>query len=179
MKVQDDIRRIAEKLLMLADAQERGGELPQELGNGLEPIKVRRNNDDPTYFADPDVMLAIAKAIYRGRRARASHFPADLLGEPLWDILLDLYIEKAQARSVSITSACVASNVPPTTALRWLKVLEEGGWIFREDDVKDRRRSFLRLSEKAEIAVVRCLIGFSSKLRPVPNNESIFKGWRP
>lgn len=179
MKVRDDIRRIAEKLLMLADAQERVGEQQQEKVRGAEPISVRKTNDDPLYLADPDVLLAIAKAIYRGRQARASQFPGDLLGEPAWDILLDLYIEKGRGRTVSVTSACIASNVPPTTALRWLGVLEEGGWIIREEDVKDRRRKFFRLSEKGEIAVVRCLIGFSSKLRPVASSESIFKDWRP
>jgi DNA-binding MarR family transcriptional regulator len=179
MKVLDDIRRIAEKLLMLADAQEGVGESSDKLANRLELVRVRKTNDDPLYWADPDVLLAIAKAIYQGRQARASHFPADLMSEPAWDILLDLYIEKARGRTVSITSACIASNVPPTTALRWLSLLAEGGWIIRNEDVQDRRRSFVRLSEKGEVAVVRCLIGFSSKLRPVPTNESIFRDWRP
>ena len=179
MKVRDDIRRIAEKLLMLADAQEGIGDLSHELANGIEPTRVRKTNDDPLYLADPDVLLAIAKAIYQGRQARARHFPGDLMEEPAWDILLDLYIEKAQGRAVSISSACIASNVPSTTALRWLKVLEEGNWIIREEDAKDRRRAFLRLSEKGEVALSRCLIGFSSRLRPIPTNESIFKNWRP
>jgi hypothetical protein len=40
------------------------------------------------------------------------------------------------------TSAC-AANVPPTTALRWLRILEAG--LVSEDDGRDGRRTFVCL----------------------------------
>ena len=72
-----------------------------------------------------DVPLQMMEAIYAGRRARTAIFGADaeLFGEPAWDILLDAAIMEGQGRSVSVTSACLAADVPPTTALRYLSAL--------------------------------------------------------
>ena len=46
------------------------------------------------------------------------------------------------------TSACLGAHVPPTTALRWLRLLEGYGMIEREEDERDGRRTFVRLSTK-------------------------------
>jgi DNA-binding MarR family transcriptional regulator len=81
------------------------------------------------------------------RAARQSRlFPADLFGEPTWDILLDLYVAGRESRRVPTTSACIGAHVPPTTALRWLRILEARGFVERESDGKDGRRTFVRLT---------------------------------
>jgi len=64
--------------------------------------------------------LELAKQTYAERRKRDSVLgSAHLLGEPAWDILLDLYIAQAQAHEVSVSSACIGSAVPPTTGHCW------------------------------------------------------------
>ncbi|MFN4136646.1 MAG: winged helix DNA-binding protein [Novosphingobium sp.] len=96
---------------------------------------------------------AIARAVYACRRRRHKFLPADLFGEPTWDILLDLYIAEREERRVPTTSACIGAHVPPTTALRWLRILEARGLIEREDDGRDGRRTFVRLTQNGLTAV--------------------------
>jgi hypothetical protein len=92
----------------------------------------------------------MALKAYRDRRRRAEVFGDEtLFGEPAWDILLDLFVAGEKGKRVAVTSACIGSGVPSTTALRWLNVLELRGLVEREDDNADARRSFVRLTSKA------------------------------
>lgn len=85
--------------------------------------------------------------LYGNRRRRVKLFGPDLFGEPAWDILLDLFIATETGKQISVTSACIGAAVPLTTALRWLSMLEARRLIVRENDNKDARRSYVRLSE--------------------------------
>lgn len=92
--------------------------------------------------------LQRAKEYYRKRRSRERMFgSSDLFADPAWDILIDLFIAYEEGEGISISSACIASAVPTTTALRWLKLLEEAGHISRSNDPSDARRVNLYLSE--------------------------------
>ena len=51
---------------------------------------------------------------------------------------------------MAVTSACIGSGVPSTTALRWLNVLEARGLVEREEDNADARRSFVRLTPRGQ-----------------------------
>ncbi len=97
--------------------------------------------------------LATARQIYAERRRRHKFLPADLFGEPTWDIMLDLYIAAREDRRVPTTSSCIGAHVPPTTALRWLRILETRGLVEREDDGRDGRRTFVRLTASGMIAM--------------------------
>lgn len=101
----------------------------------------------------PGTMLAFARETYNVRRKRARFLPADLFGEPTWDILLDLYVATCENRAVPTTSACIGAHVPPTTALRWLRILEARGLVEREEDGSDGRRTFVRLSAQGLTAM--------------------------
>ncbi|WP_157573136.1 MarR family transcriptional regulator [Novosphingobium sp. AAP83] len=90
--------------------------------------------------------LTIAREVYAERRRRHRFLPADLFGEPTWDILIDLYIAHREDRRVPTTSSCLGAHVPPTTALRWLRILESRALVEREDDGRDGRRTFVRLT---------------------------------
>lgn len=66
-----------------------------------------------------------AKEAYDERRRRDREMEAsDLFGEPAWDILLLLFISRQQGRTVELSTLLHAIAVPPTTTIRWLKVLE-------------------------------------------------------
>ena len=82
--------------------------------------------------------------------------------EPSWLILLDLYANPS--RDVSVTSACLASFVAPTTARRHIDTLEAAGLIEREPDRFDRRKVYLRLTQ----AAVDGLGGFFADHRVAP-----------
>jgi DNA-binding MarR family transcriptional regulator len=97
---------------------------------------------------DNDLWLLAAKDMYKERMDRRRFFSPDLFGEPAWDILLDLYIAEKENEPVSVSAACLGAQVPMTTALRYLKLLEEQGLITREPDARDGRRHHVRISDK-------------------------------
>jgi len=94
-------------------------------------------------------LVARAEKLYRERRRRDARLGGtnDLFGEPSWDMLLDLFIAKARARPVSVSSACIASSTPQSTALRYVGLLEQVGLIRRFKDPHDGRRQYLELTE--------------------------------
>jgi hypothetical protein len=94
-------------------------------------------------------LVALAKSLIAERSLRARCFTELDFGEPIWDILLDLYVSGFSSRRVSVSSACIASNVPATTALRYISVLTGQGVLIRVLDKSDARRVFLILSESA------------------------------
>ncbi|MGB3796265.1 MAG: winged helix DNA-binding protein [Alteraurantiacibacter sp.] len=94
----------------------------------------------------PDPRLI--KQILRNRQLRDNHFDPSLFADPAWDMILDLMVAREEHRRISVTSLCVAARVPGTTALRWINTLIERGLIERFDDPSDKRRSFVRLSDK-------------------------------
>lgn len=88
-----------------------------------------------------------ALEIIEQRRMRSAIFgERDIFGEPAWDILLDLYVNQIRQLSVSVKSASIASGKPASTGLRWLNILGEEGLICSEDDPRDHRRRFVRLT---------------------------------
>jgi hypothetical protein len=101
----------------------------------------------------PDPRLV--RRIIRQRQLRARFFEGDLFADPAWDMLLDLTAARAEHTRVSVTSLCIASGVPPTTALRWIGQMSDAGLLMRVDDETDRRRAFITLTDKASDAMSR------------------------
>ena len=101
----------------------------------------------------PDPRLI--RRIIRQRQLRARFFDGDLFADPAWDMLLDLTAARAEHTRVSVTSLCIASGVPPTTALRWIGQMTEAGLLQRVEDETDRRRAFITLTDKAADAMAR------------------------
>lgn len=90
--------------------------------------------------------IAFLEGQFRIRRLRVRHLPGLSLGEPAWDILLDLAVAHYWRRETSVTSLCIAADVPSTTALRWINGLTRAGLIVRRPCQRDGRRSFLAIS---------------------------------
>ncbi|HEX8056231.1 MAG TPA: winged helix DNA-binding protein [Novosphingobium sp.] len=101
----------------------------------------------------PDPRLL--RRIIRQRQLRARFFEGDLFADPAWDMLLDLAAARAEHKRVSVTSLCIASGVPPTTALRWIGQLTDAGLLQRVEDDTDRRRAFIALTDRAADAMAR------------------------
>lgn len=95
------------------------------------------------------------RAAIRKRQLRMRFFEPSLFADPAWDILLDLTAARAEGRRVSVTSLCIASGVPPTTALRWIGQMVDQGLLQREEDRIDRRRAFIALSDTGVEAMAR------------------------
>jgi len=101
----------------------------------------------------PDPRLV--RSIIRQRSARLRYFPDDMFADPAWDMLLDLTAARAEHIRVSVTSLCIASGVPTTTALRWIAQMTQAGLVERVEDDTDRRRAFVQLTDRAADAMAR------------------------
>jgi DNA-binding MarR family transcriptional regulator len=126
--------RVRETLLALADTIE-----------GL-PAEIRLTPLEPRDAAETRLMAA--RAWRRANELRHRISTERIFGDPAWDLLLDLYISRAESRRVAISNACAAAGVPATTGLRWIAKLQKLGWICRIGDVRDGRRAFVFLTDE-------------------------------
>ena len=96
-------------------------------------------------------LAAMAQRLYDERRARSSLLSVlDLtIAEPVWDILLTAFVAAERDAALSVTAACEAAAAPISTALRAIYLLERKKVVRLIRDPKDRRRSFVRLSDEA------------------------------
>lgn len=104
-----------------------------------EPRPRKRREVGETY-------LSVARQLYRARRQRTEFWSTELFGEPAWDIMLDLYIHACEGRDISVSSACIASCVPATTASRWMNLLESHGLVERQKARHDFRVQYVQLT---------------------------------
>lgn len=99
--------------------------------------------------SDCPLALLVRSTIWvRGRRRRFVN--GDLFADPAWDMLLELFASLLEQRPVSVSKLCHASGVPDTTALRWIRRLEEEHLVVRTPDASDARRVFVGLSSEGE-----------------------------
>jgi hypothetical protein len=144
-----ELRATADKLLVLADQLERSGIIEAAPSPKRSAAALERRLPQ---------LASIAAIEYDRRRARDRHLPPDLLGEPAWDILLDLLVLQARGKQTPVTSACLGSGVASTTALRWITALEACGFVKRTASGHDKRVVYLTLTRSALEALDLCLM---------------------
>ena len=106
-------------------------------------------NDTAASPSAQEARLAVAKWLYWSRGLRLHTLDRNLFSEPAWDLLLDLYIREKSGSRSSVTSACIGSRAPHTTALRHISALCKSKWISRIPDDADKRRFWLALTPMA------------------------------
>ena len=104
------------------------------------------------------------RRVLKARRVRQDFFGEDLFADPAWDILLEAYASQLLQQRTSVTALCNAAAVPATTALRWVRKLEEEGLLDRRQDPLDARRSWVELSNGANAKMRRYLEAVSLTL---------------
>lgn len=90
----------------------------------------------------------VLRLLVEARRGRGRHFPPGLFSDPAWDMLLDLMGARFAEQPMTVSSLCLAAEVPTTTALRWLNALADAGLVRRLPDPADRRRVLVELTEE-------------------------------
>lgn len=170
---QDDrvtLIRLTEQVGQIADRLERLSNPGIAPGKGADGGAFRFESPDPEFNGleaeDPSDRLVraarpplpdprLVRRIIRQRQLRARFFDGELFADPAWDMLLDLTAARVEHARVSVTSLCIASGVPPTTALRWIAQMKETGLVERLEDETDKRRAFITLTDKAVDAMAR------------------------
>lgn len=114
------------------------------------------------YVFEPDrsaELRTVAERIVKARRERIPLFSKSMFGEPAWDMLLELYLNKDRGRRHSVGRLCELSGAPPTTALRWLDYLEKAKFVARESNPTDRRTQFVEITDKGRTMMEQYLSG--------------------
>lgn len=102
-------------------------------------------------------ILKRARNELRFRASRSQLLPNWLFGEPGWVILIDLFTRQMTGKTTSVSSACIASGAPATTALRAIQRLEEDGLICRTRSEADARLRYIQLTPAGLSCVVQAL----------------------
>jgi DNA-binding MarR family transcriptional regulator len=100
----------------------------------------------PSEGLSDDKLAVLATSIYRARRRRLDYFDADLFAEPAWDMLLDLFVNKALGRRISTSSLCLAADAAQATGLRYIAILEAKGLVRRRPAPDDGRVTLVDLT---------------------------------
>lgn len=89
----------------------------------------------------------LARFLLRQRRRRETMLGAEHFADPVWDMMLDLFIARVHDEEVATSSLIIAANVPQSTALRRIRRLVADGVLVARADPHDGRRTFVRLSD--------------------------------
>ncbi len=124
----EEVAHAITRALSIADEGSRGA-----VNGAAEPKPTPR----PNYL----------RALVAARADRDAIFQAGLFSDPAWDMLLDLAVAEATGKPISVTSLCIASGAPTTTALRRIDDLKDAGLLDRTPDPTDRRRIIVQLTD--------------------------------
>ncbi|MEO6093436.1 MAG: MarR family transcriptional regulator [Novosphingobium sp.] len=157
------VLRLTEQVGQIAQRLDRLAPTPTALGEHSQMFRFDDSSaravkpsgfDEPPQRATPELPdPKVVRRIIRQRQLRGRFLDPELFADPAWDMLLDLTAATAERARVSVTSLCIAASVPPTTALRWIRQMTEGGLLRRIEDQSDRRRAFITLSDRSRAAM--------------------------
>lgn len=158
LRLSEQVEQLAERLDRLSGANTPESPAAFQFESPVSGFTAKASDDSgrlsrATRPPLPDPRLV--RRIIRQRQLRTRFFDGELFADPAWDMLLDLTAARAEHQRVSVTSLCIASGVPPTTALRWIGQMTDAGLFQRVEDDADRRRAFIALSERSADAMAR------------------------
>lgn len=143
--------------------------------NNDEPLDLPTSATDGQAGDEAQVTVAVApdsahraqliREFMSFRRKRDAMFPHLSGGDATWIVLLELYLAHIEQRSESISSLCVASGAPSTTALRYIRAMTDDGLLIRADDPDDGRRVFVALSPAGLARMEKLFDGLVRRLK--------------
>ena len=102
-----------------------------------------------------------AASLAAARKQRSHALPGEILGEPAWDILLELF---SHALPQSMKSIGIGAGVPLTSTLRWVGLLERQGLLTQFPDPTDARRTLVRLTAQGQAKVAKAVNGIRAAM---------------
>ena len=153
-----DVQRQVE---IIARAVTRLGQRLNSINHSASTLPILSDLDDAVLDQERSHDVAntvgVLRRIIRERRVRERFFKEARFGEPAWDIILDLTLAWFEGKTVAVSSLCIASGVPMSTAMRWINEMIEAGLIDRWIDPTDGRRNLMQVSPTTRDAMLRYL----------------------
>lgn len=122
------------------------GQLAEALG-AMTMAAVSARRETAASQVSPHRIRAMIKA----RSMRSAYITDVPLGDPAWEILLDLLAARLESKQVSASSLCIAAGIPLSSAMRLIDTLATRGVVTRTRDPQDGRRTFVELSNASEM----------------------------
>lgn len=94
-----------------------------------------------------------ARELINIRREIGCFLDPGLFSDPAYDILLTLLAAEDDRRPVAVSDSVRSANVPATTALRWIKLLETRGLVTRSPDPEGNNQDVLILAASCRAAL--------------------------
>lgn len=174
-----DVQRQVE---IIARAVTRLGQRLNSITHSATTLPILSELDDPVLDQEPSLDVAntvsVLRRIIRERRVRERFFKEARFGEPAWDIILDLTLAWFEGKTVAVSSLCIASGVPISTAMRWINEMIEVGLIDRWIDPTDGRRNLMQVSPTTRDAMLRYLAALNVSENAVSHSspEAVAQG---
>ena len=121
--------------------------------HSIEGPRVSRRAANEDLPPPSEELLVLARQISAIRAGRSNFLSATLLSEPGYDMMLAMFIAAAEGRPMRAADLALAGGVPSTTALRWIKALEQLGLIARAADHPDLLECSLELTPEGHFQV--------------------------
>ncbi|MFC0204658.1 response regulator [Novosphingobium soli] len=147
----DKISNLSSELQRLAHLMDDPAPLVESPAQQVKAAAATAASPGP---AGPEQLTGFIRDLLRREMKRREIGGGELFGDPTWAMLLDLLLAKIEDRRVSVSSACIASGAPMSTALRLVRRLVDEGVLCRLPDEQDRRRHFLAIDPKFEQPLV-------------------------
>lgn len=143
----EDLSRLLRLASSLSDGRECApGEAIDIIERAVKPsVERRAAQAGPSEGGEAQALLVFTERLRRLRARRNDALGTQAFRDPVWDMALDLLVAQGRRQDVSVSSLCVGSGVPQTTALRHIERMEAAGLIERHPDPNDQRRIFVRL----------------------------------
>lgn len=113
----------------------------------LEQIQYASHGVGEIVSLNEDELLRVAKSLSFIWNSRRSFLNITLIADPGWSILLNLKIAELTHDKAQVSTVCIDSGAPATTALRWINLLKSESLVKIEPDAHDRRRKYVLLTD--------------------------------
>ncbi|MBB5685493.1 MarR family winged helix-turn-helix transcriptional regulator [Sphingobium boeckii] len=121
--------------------------LTDEVQEALQHLPVQRSGTAST--VQSDLPLQCAKRLERERQQRLQYFPENLVRDPAWPLLLELYRCRAETIELSVTGLSHATNIPSATGHRWIDELKRAGMVTLSPSLTDARCTIVTMTNEA------------------------------
>lgn len=124
--------------------------------NSLVALIAALRPADPEGRQQDDMRLrTMSDRALQWRRAQRSIFPEAVLRESCWDIMLLCLTSELAGRCMCVKQIRCELEESQTSVLRRIGTLEQAGMVLRQRDELDGRRTIVRLTRHATIALSR------------------------
>lgn len=124
-------------------------------------------------------LLSRARHARQLRATMSAFLPRDLLVDPAWDMMLDLFVAAGTGERLCVKDLRLMSGESAAGAMRRIDRLQESGLIARHPDPNDQRRVHVGLTEQGQMAMAAMLEHLFEGPDGTPAGLAAPKSFRP